>query len=200
VFSPTEADCRDFLVSDVEPLFECSPALQGSSRADHGRAIGAQHAPAPDLSGRPLKVVAGRRRASAAAHRTRAMIDEIDAVAITAEGDPVPLASGAPCRRQRRSSSARRRSKTLRIACGARLRAVGHAHVRGALPACGAFAEITWRRSSGPRAGPRMPHIFANIAARRITKLTSPKWSRRALARFRDGPVSGHAGFKINAL
>jgi phage terminase large subunit GpA-like protein len=26
---PTEADCRDFLVSDVEPLFEASPKLQG---------------------------------------------------------------------------------------------------------------------------------------------------------------------------
>jgi phage terminase large subunit GpA-like protein len=29
VLLPTEADCRDFLVSDVEPLFEASPKLQG---------------------------------------------------------------------------------------------------------------------------------------------------------------------------
>ena len=26
---PTEADCRGFLVDDVEPLFEASPALDG---------------------------------------------------------------------------------------------------------------------------------------------------------------------------
>jgi len=74
VLLPTEADCRDFLV------FGCRAAvrmLAGAARkapdADHGRAIGAQHAPAPDLSGRLAQ--GGRRQGaaqSAAAHRTRA--------------------------------------------------------------------------------------------------------------------------------
>lgn len=30
VVLPTEGDCRDYMVSDVEPLFAASPALQGA--------------------------------------------------------------------------------------------------------------------------------------------------------------------------
>src|SRR5215217_687319 len=31
---PTEADCRDYVVSDVEPVFEATPALRGLLAAD----------------------------------------------------------------------------------------------------------------------------------------------------------------------
>jgi phage terminase large subunit GpA-like protein len=30
VLLPTEADCRDYVVSDIEPIFAASPALRGS--------------------------------------------------------------------------------------------------------------------------------------------------------------------------
>ena len=35
---PTEADCRDYMVSDLEPTFQASPALRGvlSREVDHG--------------------------------------------------------------------------------------------------------------------------------------------------------------------
>ena len=32
VLLPTEADCRDYIVSDIEPIFQATPALRGALR------------------------------------------------------------------------------------------------------------------------------------------------------------------------
>jgi phage terminase large subunit GpA-like protein len=35
VLLPTESDCRDYMVSDIEPIFEATPALRGSLTFDN---------------------------------------------------------------------------------------------------------------------------------------------------------------------
>jgi phage terminase large subunit GpA-like protein len=90
---PTEADARGFIVDDVEPLFECTPVLQGQlmspavARHDRNTML---HRLWP---GGSLKVVAGKAPRNLRRHTARVlMIDEADAIEVSGEGDPLALA------------------------------------------------------------------------------------------------------------
>ena len=69
---PTEADCRDYVVSDIEPIFAATPALRGSLT------VGVEDGERNTLlsrrfAGGSLKIVAARApRKSETAYRARA--------------------------------------------------------------------------------------------------------------------------------
>ena len=90
---PTEADCRDYMVSDLEPTFQASPALRGvlSREVDHGEDRSTiLHRLFP---GGSLKVVASRSPRNLRRHTARVLfVDEADAMEVTAEGAPILLA------------------------------------------------------------------------------------------------------------
>jgi hypothetical protein len=54
-----EADCRDYIVSNVEPLFAATPALAGALTADADE-VGANTLLSRRFPGGSLKVVAAR--------------------------------------------------------------------------------------------------------------------------------------------
>src|SRR5690606_27427900 len=86
---PTEADCRDFMVSDMEPIFAATPALARLLSDDS--AEGRLHAP---LSRRgpagSLRVVAAKRPPHLRRHNGRVLLlDEADAMEPPAEASPV---------------------------------------------------------------------------------------------------------------
>jgi phage terminase large subunit GpA-like protein len=89
---PTADDCRDYIVSDIEPIFEASPVLRGmlSDDAEGGERNTLLSRRYP---GGSLKVIAARSPRNLRRHTARVlMIDEADACETTAEGNPLKLA------------------------------------------------------------------------------------------------------------
>lgn len=93
VLMPTEADCRDYMVSDVEPLFLDSPALRDHLPMPHPGRSDRNTLLHRLFPGGSLKIVAGKAPRNLCRHTARVlMIDEADAIEVSAEGDPITLA------------------------------------------------------------------------------------------------------------
>lgn len=54
---PTESDCRDYVVSDVEPIFAATPTLRGALAADHEDGEDREH---PAVATLPWRLPEGR--------------------------------------------------------------------------------------------------------------------------------------------
>ena len=199
---PTEADCRGFVVDDVEPLFDSSPTLQGRlmspavARHDRNTML---HRLWP---GGSLKVVAGKAPRNLRRHDCRVLlIDEADAIAVSAEGDPIALA-------ERRTMTHADR----KIVIGGTPIDEATSHVlRSYLesdrrvfevpcPACGSFTEILWRHIEWQPDKPetaafRCPNCKTLVGEQHKAQMVSAgRWHALAPG------VTGHAGFKLNAL
>ena len=87
---PTDGDCRDVMVSQIEPLFEASPALRDLLADDsHER----NTLLSKRFPGGSLKRVAAKAPRNLRRHTARVLfIDEADAMEVGAEGNPIKLA------------------------------------------------------------------------------------------------------------
>jgi phage terminase large subunit GpA-like protein len=197
---PTEDDCRTFVVSNVEPTFEESPALAGAlgkDGAESRNTILSRQFP-----GGSLKVVAAKAPRNLRSHNTRILIlDEVDGMEPTREGP-------APALAERRTMSFPDR----KILCGSTPIFAETSHVLAAYersdkrvfevpcPSCGDFHEIKWKDIHWPEGEPEKAHwacpSCGGIAEERQkgTMVAAGRW--RATA----PNVKGHAGFRINAL
>ncbi|AWN35769.1 hypothetical protein DK427_08435 [Methylobacterium radiodurans] len=89
---PTDDDCRDYVVSDMEPVFDASPVVARalSSDVDESGRNTIRHRRFP---GGSLKVVAARSPRNLRRHTVRVLlIDEEDGMEVTDEGDAIDLA------------------------------------------------------------------------------------------------------------
>ncbi len=92
VVQPTDDDCRDYVVSDMEPVFEASPAVAGALSADVDE-TGRNTIRHRRFPGGSLKIVAARSPRNLRRHTARILlIDEEDAIEVTQEGDAIDLA------------------------------------------------------------------------------------------------------------
>lgn len=203
VLMPTEADCRDYMVSDVEPLFLDSPALRDHLPMPHPGRSDRNTLLHRLFPGGSLKIVAGKAPRNLRRHTARVLlIDEVDAIEASAEGDPVSLAE------KRTLSFADRKiiagSTPLDEATSHIARLYGQSDQRiweMPCPACGAFAEIKWADIEWPTDHPeqaawRCPHCRELIdEGHKAEMLLAGRW--RAT---RPEAGSSHAGFRINAL
>jgi phage terminase large subunit GpA-like protein len=85
---PTDADCRDYVVSELEPICDATPALRGTlaSDADEG---GRNTLTSKRFAGGSLRVIAARAPRNLRRITARILlIDEADAMEVTAEGNP----------------------------------------------------------------------------------------------------------------
>lgn len=201
VLLPTEADCRDYVVSDLEPIFDATPALAGllSAEADD---TGRNTLLSRRFPGGSLKVVAAKAPRNLRRHNVRVLlIDEADAMENTAEGSPITLA-------ERRTLSFGNR----KIILGSTPTHDGTSNVLRAYatsdqriyevpcPDCGAFTEIQWRHIEWQPDRPetaafRCPHCESLIQERhKAAMVAAGAW----WATLPD--VQGHAGFRLNAL
>lgn len=197
---PTEADCRDFMVSDLEPILEATPATSGllSGDAEDGRnTLLSRRFP-----GGSLKVIAARSPRNLRRHNTRILlIDEADAMEPTAEGNPIVLAE------RRTLSFANRKiilgsTPTLDETSNV-LRAYADSDMRifeVPCPECGTYQEIQWRHiewqpDKPETAAYRCPHCAALVDEKhKAAMVEKGEW------RATRPEVRGHAGFRCNAL
>ena len=197
---PTEADCRDYIVSDVEPIFAATPSLAGllTEDAESGRnTLLSRRFP-----GGNLKVVAAKAPRNLRRHNARVLlIDEADAMEAGAEGSTIRLAE------RRTMSFASRKivlgSTPLLESTSNVLRSYAQSDQRVfevPCPACGAFTEIMWSHIEWEPDRPetaafRCPHCAAVVEERhKVGMVEAGRW------RATRPDVAGHAGFRINAL
>lgn len=198
---PTEADCRDYIVSDVEPIFEASPVLRGLLSADADES-GRNTLMSRRFPGGSLKVVAAKAPRNLRRHNVRVLlIDEADAMEPGKEGSSIRLAE------RRTLSFANRKivlgSTPLLEETSNVLRSYAASDQRMfevPCPACGVFTEIQWSHIEWETDAPataafRCPHCRELVAERHKPGMVEAgRW------RATRPEVAGHAGFRLNAL
>ena len=198
---PTEADCRDYTVSDLEPIFEATPVLAGLLSVDAAEA-GRNTLLSRRFPGGSLKIVAAKAPRNLRRHNVRVLlIDEADGMEPGAEGSPVVLAE------RRTLSFADRKivmgsTPTLEATSNVlRAYAVSDQRVfEVPCPECGAMSEIEWSHIEWQPDRPetaafRCPHCEVLVPERlKAAMVEEGRWRKMR------PDVEGHAGFRINAL
>lgn len=198
---PTDSDCRDYVVSDIEPIFAASPALKGMLSGDiedgERNTLTSKRFP-----GGSLKVIAARSPRNLRRHTVRVLfVDEADACEPGPEGNPLRLA-------ERRTLSYPNRkivigSTPLLEDTSNVLRSYALSDQRVfevPCPCCGGFTEIKWANIEWQPDHPetaafRCPHCLDLIDERHKPQMVSAgRW------RATRPDVVGHAGFRLNAL
>lgn len=90
---PTEADDRDYMVSDIEPIFAASTALAGLLSAGETDASDRNTLLYRSYPGGNLKIVAAKAPRNLRRHNVHILLcDEVDGMPDSAEGSPLVLA------------------------------------------------------------------------------------------------------------
>jgi phage terminase large subunit GpA-like protein len=215
---PTDADCRDYVVSDIEPIFAASPALKGllSADAEEGER---NTLTSKRFPGGSLKVIAARSPRNLRRHTVRVLFcDEADACEAGPEGNPLRLA-------ERRTLSYPNRkivigSTPLLEDTSNVLRSYALSDQRifeVPCPDCGGFTEIKWQHIEWLTAtnvavernlstGNKLP-VGGNGAAFRCPHCATLVDEKHKAGMVSAGrwcalrpEVKGHAGFRLNAL
>lgn len=198
---PTEADCRDYVVSDVEPIFDASPSLAGLLSGESEES-GRNTLLSRRFPGGSLKVVAAKAPRNLRRHNVRVLfMDEVDGMEATAEGSPILLA-------ERRTLSFADR----KIVMGSTpvfeetshvLRAYAQSDGRifeVACPECGDFHEIAWSDIQWDEGKPETAHYVCPSCGSVVEEKHKPAMVSAGRWRATRPEIEGHAGFRLNAL
>lgn len=198
---PTEADARDYVVSDVEPVFNASPALAGLLEGDAAES-GRNTLLSRRFPGGSLKIVAAKAPRNLRRHNARVLlIDEIDTMQPGAEGSPISLAEKRTLAFPDRkiivgSTPLNAQTSNLLRSYAASDRRVFEVPC----PACGAFAFLRWRNIEWEEKRPETARFRCPHCQERIEERHKPAMIGAGRWRAEAPDVQGHAGFWINAL
>ncbi|SIT83505.1 phage terminase large subunit family protein [Pontibaca methylaminivorans] len=198
---PAEADCRDYVVSDIEPIFAASKAVADALADD--REEGERNTLlSRRFPGGSLKVVAAKAPRNLRRHNVRVLfIDEADGMEATAEGSPILLA-------ERRTLSFPDR----KIVLGSTPVHEETSHVLRAwaqsdgrifevpCPDCGDFSEILWESIRWPEGRPDEAAWCCPSCGTLVPERRKPEIVAQGCWRPTRPEVQGHAGFRLNAL
>lgn len=198
---PTESDCRDYMVSDLEPIFAASPTL-ADALSDERDEAGRNTLLSKRFPGGSLKLVAAKSPRNLRRHNARVLIvDEADGMTGTPEGAPLDLAV------KRTVSFPDRKivvgSTPVLEGASPVLDLWGESDQRVfevPCPECGAFTEIEWAQivwepNQPETARWRCPSCETDIEERHKTGMVEAgQW------RVTRPEIGGHAGFRVNAL
>lgn len=198
---PTESDCRDYMVSDVEPIFAESSvvarALTYERESEDRNTLTSRRFP-----GGSLKVVAARSPRNLRRHTARVLfIDEADGMETGDEGSPIKLAENRTWTFPDRKivlGSTPVHEETSHV-----IRAFGQSDARiyeVPCPECGAYSELLWDAIRWDEGKPetarwQCPHCETGIAERH-----KPQMVAQGQWRATRPEVKGHAGFRMNSL
>lgn len=199
---PTIADTRDFIVSDIEPVFHASPALKDILK-DPGRTPGDRNTLMHRVfNGGSLRVVAAKAPRNLRRHTARVLlVDEADAMETGAEGDVLLLA-------ERRTLSFDNRkivvgSTPLDEDTSHVVRLYGLSDQRVfevPCPDCGARSEILWENIEWQPDKPETAKFRCPTCEALIAEKHKPEMIAAGDWRATAPHVRGHAGFRLNAL
>lgn len=197
---PTQDDCRDYAVGDIEGTFDASPTLRGLLDADADES-GRSTLLSRRFPGGSLKLVAAKSPRNLRRHNARVLLlDEIDGYEAGQEGDPIKLAEMRTLAFRDRKIIA---GSTPVFDYGPVSRLYAESDMRVfevPCPECGTFAEVRWADIQWPEGEPERaawscPSCRALVAERhKAAMVEAGRW------RATQPHVRGHAGFRVNAL
>lgn len=198
---PTQDDCRDYVVSDIEPIFS-ETEIVARSLSDDTAGEDRNTLFSRRFAGGSLKVVAAKSPRNLRRHNVRVLfIDEADGMETTQEGSPIMLA-------ERRTLSFPDR----KIVLGSTPVHEDTSHVIRAYarsdgrvfevpcPGCGSMTVIEWSHIVWPEGQPseacwKCPHCEDHFAeSHKGAMVAQGGW------RATRPEIKGHAGFHLNAL
>ena len=197
---PTQDDCRDYAVGDIEGTFEASPILRGLLDAEADE-TGRSTLMSKRFPGGSLKLVAAKSPRNLRRHNAKILcLDEIDGFEVGQEGDPIALATmrtlAFPDRKILAGST-----PVFDFGPVSRLYAESDQRVfEIPCPDCGGFSEVKWANITWPEGKPQeaawtCPCCGSVVAERhKAAAVAQGRW------RATMPHVKGHAGFRINAL
>lgn len=199
---PTEADARDYMVSDIEPIFAASPALSGLLKRDRGDDKERNTLLSRRFPGGSLKVVAARSPRNLRRHNVRVLLcDEVDGMETGAEGSAIKLAE------RRTLSFADRKivigSTPVFSSTSTVLRSYEESDCRVfevPCPECEAFNEILWSNIRWPDGEPENAYYVCPECGSIVEERHKPEMVAKGRWRATKPEVKGHAGFRLNAL
>ncbi len=198
---PTDPDARDFVVSDLEPIFAASPAVAGALEADQDEGMRNTLA-SRRFPGGSLKIVASRAPRNLRRHTARVLlVDEADAMEPGPEGSPILLA-------ERRTLSFPDRkivigSTPLDEETSNVLRSYAASDGRVyelPCPACSAWTELLWQQIEWEPGRPETAAFRCPSCRALVAESAKPGMVRAGRWRATRPDVAGHAGFRLNAL
>lgn len=206
LYLPTEAACRDFMINDLDPMFDASPALRGAISYDVDRR-GRNSITGRRFAGGFLKCLAAASGKNFRSHTARIVfMDEIDSWAPLKEG-PGPLLA------ERRALSYRDK----KIVCGSSPTSLESGFIlklydqsdrrifEPRCPHCGEHFELTWAcvrwdKDDDGRSLPETAHAICPVNGCVIDESLKPSMIAAGRWRALAPHVKNHAGFKLTAL
>lgn len=197
---PSEEDARTFMVSNVEPVFNESPALREALAQDKSRDT-LLHRRYP---GGSLMVLSARAPRNLRARTARVIFaDEVDGyeLDIRGEGDPIELAIKRTLTFANRKivlASTPVHEDTSRI-----VRAYEQSDQRVwevPCPHCGDFSEVNWKDIRWPEGRPEEAAWGCPLCGALVEERQKPQMVMAGRWRATAPQIVGHVGFKLTAL
>lgn len=197
---PTQDDCRDYSVGDIEGTFDASPALRGLLDAEADES-GRSTLLSRRFPGGSLKLVAAKSPRNLRRHNVRVLLlDEIDGFEIGQEGDPIKLAEMRTLAFRDRKIIA---GSTPVFDHGPVSRLYAESDMRVfevPCPACGAPHEVRWANIEWPDGRPEEAAWRCPSCATLVEERHKAEMVQKGRWRATAPHVRGHAGFRVNAL
>jgi len=204
--NPTEDDCRRVSRDEIEPLFSESPALEGllSNDGMGWSGFGDRDSMKSKYfkSGATLKIVAARSPRNLRSHDCRILLmDEIDAMEVTPEGDPIELAIRRTLAHADRKIIAGSTPTLEGLSIIERLYRESDKRIfEVPCPHCSAPFEMLWEHVAWPHRKPREAYLACPNCGCVIEHSFKASMVARGQWRATAPEIFGHAGFRLNAL
>ncbi|MGC2782765.1 MAG: terminase gpA endonuclease subunit, partial [Roseiarcus sp.] len=198
---PVDEDARDYVVDELEPLFVSTPILRGLIIP--GRLTGRNTLTRKSFrTGASLKILSARAPRRLRRHDFRVLYcDEIDAMEITVEGDPLAIAEKRTFAHADRKIV--RGSTPTEEDISLIQRAYGESDQRIfeiCCPHCAEWFELLWEMIQWPEGEPEKASCFCPRCGAEIGEKLKPDLVELGRWRPMRPEIVNHRGYRLNAL
>jgi phage terminase large subunit GpA-like protein len=198
---PVDDDARDYATDEIEPLFESSPTLRGlmiNGRIEGRNTLTRKRF----VGGASLKILSARAPRNLRRHDFKLLFaDEIDAMELTVEGDPLAIAEKRTFahadRKIVRGSTPTEEDVSLVE------RAYNESDMRVyeiPCPHCAEFFELLWEMIQWPEGEPDKATGFCPHCGGEIEERWKPRLVEAGRWRPQRPEIVGHRGYRLNTL
>lgn len=198
---PTDDDARKYAVDEIEPGFAESPALR--DLIQHGRLDGRNTLVMKTFAGGgSLKILAACAPRNLRYHDAKVLlIDEADAMKVTAEGDPIALAIKRTVAHQDRKIVIGSTPADEDTSIIARLYNESSMEVfEVPCPECGVFNEIIWSNIEWKSGQPETAKYMCPHCKELINERTKPEMVEAGRLRAQKPEIKSHRGLSFSAF
>jgi phage terminase large subunit GpA-like protein len=201
LLAPVDEDARDYVVDELEPLFAATPMLRGLIIP--GRLTGRNTLTRKSFrTGASLKILSARAPRRLRRHDFRVLYcDEIDAMEITVEGDPIVIAE------KRTFAHADRKIVRGSTPTEEDISLIQRAYAESdqrifeiCCPHCREWFELLWEMIQWPEGEPEKASCFCPRCGAEIDEKLKSDLVEHGRWRAMRPEITNHRGYRMNAL